>query len=149
MRKPLAVGAATLVVTLSLGLAACGSSDDSDDTLSNADLISQADAICSKYDEKLVTLTNDSGLDNSSSKQEVTAFVSDSIIPLYEDQIDELTALKPNEDDADTYNDIIDTLTSEVQTVKDDPAAAIEVDNPFQGASDKATAFGMKECGNT
>ena len=144
MRKPLAVGVATLAVAL--GLAACGGSDDSD-ALSNADLIAQADAICADYDEQLTTITDEAALDENSSKAEVAQFVSDEIVPLYQDQVDELGALEPNEDDADAYNDIVDTLDSEVQAVADDPEAAIDQDNPFAGATAKAQEFGLEECG--
>ena len=149
MRKPLAVGAATLAVVLSLGLAACGGSDDSsDEALSNADLIAQADEICTDYDAQLDTLTDEASLDENSSKEEVAAFISDEIVPLYESQVDELRALEPNEDDAEAYNDIIDTLDSELQTVKDDPEAAIELEDPFAGATAKADEFGLTVCGS-
>ncbi len=145
MRKPFALGVITLAVTLSLGLAACGSS--SDDSLSNDELITQADQICTDYNDKLVTLTDNAGLDDNSSKQEVVAFISDEIVPLYENQVDELRALEPNEDDADAYNDIVTTLDTELQAVKDDPAAAMKMNDPFPEATAKAKDFGLTVCG--
>jgi len=159
MKKSLAIGAATLAAVLSLGLAACGSSDDdssSSDTSSTSDntaaltkqqLITQADAICTKYNGKLVKLQQESGLDSTASDDQVVSFITDDIIPLYEDQIDELRALQPDDADADAYNEIIDTLDSEVQDVDSDPEAAMDQDNPFKGSTAKAKEFGLKVCG--
>lgn len=147
MRNPFAIGAATLAVVLSLGLAACGGSE-SDDSLSNADLIAQADAICEDYNNQLVAAFNETELNNQSSKQEVSAFASDTLVPLYENQVAELRTLEPNEDDAEAYNDIVDTLDSEVQAVAEDPVAAINNDNPFAGATAKANEFGLEVCGS-
>lgn len=146
MRKPLAAGVAVLAVALSLGLAACGS-DDSDESLSHEDLIVKADEICVKYEERLDELT-ESSLDDSSGKPEVVAFISDEIVPLYEEQIDELKALEPNADDAEAWDDMLSTLESEVQTVKDDPEGALESSDPFSGGAEKAKEFGLKECGS-
>jgi hypothetical protein len=151
MRKPLAIGAATLAVVLSLGLAACGSSDDSsdnEDVLTNTELVSKADAICTDYNDQLSQIQDDSDLDNQSSNTEIAAFIGDEIVPLYEDQIDELRNLQPNDDDAESFNEIVDTLDSEVQTVADDPEAAIKMTDPFAGATKKAKAFGLEVCGS-
>lgn len=145
MRKPLALGIATLALTLSLGLAACGSSDD--DSLSNEELITQADAICTDYNDQLVELLNETGLNDQSSQAEVVDFASNEIVPLYEDQVEELRGLEPNEDDAAAFTDIIDTLESEVQAVKDDPESAVTNDDPFAGATAKANEFGLEVCG--
>ena len=149
MRKPLAIGVATVAVVLSLGLAACGSDDSSsDEALSNADLIAQADAICTDYDEQLNVLQEESGLSSDSPKEDVVAYVSDDIVPLYQDQVEELKNLEPNEEDADAYNDIVDTLETELQAVEDDPEAAVDSENPFAGATEKAAAFGLEVCGS-
>lgn len=151
MRNPLAVGAATLAVVLSLGLAACGSSDDSGDsgdTLTNSELVAQADQICKDYNDQLLQIQEDSKLDASSSKEDITSFISDDLVPLYKDQVDELRGLSPNEDDSEAYNEIVDTLESELQTVEDDPSAALDESNPFGGATAKAKEFGLEVCGS-
>jgi len=151
MRKPLAIGAATLAVALSLGLAACGSSDDSSDNgdvLTNAELVSKADAICTKYSDKLSKIQKDSGLNAQSTAADVTAFISDDIVPLYKDQIDELRTLQPNDDDADSYNAVIDTLESELKVVEDDPEGSLKSQDPFAEASKKAKDFGLESCGS-
>jgi len=150
MRNPLAVGAATLAVVLSLGLAACGSSDDSgdsgDSTLSNSELIAQADQVCTDYNQKLTKIQENSDLTASSSKEDISAFISDDIVPLYKDQIADLRELNPNEDDSEAFNDIVDTLDSELKAVEDDPEGSIDDSDPFAGATAKAKKFGLKVC---
>lgn len=151
MRKPLAIGAATLAVVLSLGLAACGSSDDSsdnEDMLTKSELVSKADAICTQFNDKLFNLQDDSGITEKSSDDKKAAFISNKIVPLYEDQVDQLRSLQPNGDDAETYTDLVDTLESELKTVADDPKGALQESNPFEGASKKAQDFGLKVCGS-
>jgi hypothetical protein len=151
MRKSLAIGAATVAFALSLGLAACGSSDDSsdnEDVLTNAELVSKADAICTEYNSKFSDLQDQSGLSSSSSKDEVVSFISDDVVPLFEDQVAALRELQPNDDDSEAYTEIVDTLDSEVQQVKDDPEAAVDQEDPFAGATAKAKDFGLKTCGS-
>lgn len=145
MRKPLAVAAATLAVVL--GLAACGGSDESDDTLSNSELIAQADEICTKYENELTTLLEETNLNDNSSRQEITAFISDELVPVYQAEVEELKALEPNEDDAEAFNDIVDTFDSQVQAVADDPEAAVDQEDPFAEATAKAQEFGLEACG--
>lgn len=148
MRKPLAAGVVTLAVLLSLGLAACGSDSSSDEVLNNEELIAKADEICTTYNERLTTVTDEASLGDSSTEEDITNFISDEIVPLYEDQLDEMKSLKPNEEDADAYNDITSTLETELQAVKDDPAAALNSSDPFAGASRKAREFGLEVCGS-
>lgn len=149
MRKSLAVGTAIVAVAFSFGLAACGSSDDSSgDTLSKSDLITQADQVCSKYNDQLTDLQADSGLNAGSSKEEIVAFISDEIVPLYKDELADLRELNPSEDDSEAFNDILDTLETELNQVEDDPAATISESSPFAGASAKAKEFGLTVCGS-
>ncbi|MCB0861400.1 MAG: hypothetical protein KDB54_12185, partial [Solirubrobacterales bacterium] len=129
MKKPLVI-AATLAVVLSLGLAACGGDDSSEETLSNSELIAQADQICTDYNEQLDTMNEEAALDENSSRQEIATYISDDLVPLYQEQVDELRSLNPNEEDAAAYNDIVDTLESELQVVEDDPEAAIDAEDP-------------------
>ena len=151
MRNPIAIGAATLLVALSCGVAACGSSDDSsssnEDVLTNTELIAQADDICAKYNDQLDQSVTDAGLNGNSPKEDITTWISDTMVPMYQDQIDELRALQPDSEDAEAYTDIIDTLESELQTIEDDPAASVEQSDPFPEATAKANDFGLEVCG--
>lgn len=150
MRKPLAIVAATAAVVLSLGLAACGSDSSTsadEDVLTNQELITQADKICTDFNNELATKAQKSGLSDKSPKSKITAFVSDEIVPMYRDEIDELRALEPNSEDADAYAKMIDTLESELDAVEQDPEAAVASNTPFPEASKLADEFGLQVCG--
>lgn len=149
MRKTLLAGAA--VLALSFGVVACGSDDSgdsSDEALTNTELIAQADQICSDYNDQLTTIQEDSGLSADSSQDEKISFISDDIVPLYRDQVDELRALTPSDEDADAYADVVDTLESNLDDVESDPEAALAADNPFADATAKANDFGLEVCGS-
>ena len=90
----------------------------------------------------------EAALDENSSRQEIATYISDDLVPLYQEQVDELRSLNPNEEDAAAYNDIVDTLESELQVVEDDPEAAIDAEDPFAGATAKAQDFGLEVCGS-
>jgi len=150
MRNPLAVGVATLAVVLSLGLAACGSSDDSsEETLSNSELIAQADAICKQGSDQLDKEYSAAANGGQLQGEALTAFVTDTVLPQYEDQAEQLGALEPNEDDADAYNDIVTKFSDAIDEAKADPEAALGPDNPFAEATQAAKDFGLTECGST
>mgnify|MGYP000131359267 FL=1 len=149
MRKPLAIGVATLAVLLSLGLAACGSSDDSSDTLSNSELIAQADAICKQGSDQLDQEYSAAANGGQLQGADLTAFVTDNVLPQYEEQAKQLGELQPNEDDADAYNDIVTKFNDAIDQAKADPEAALGANNPFADATQAAKDFGLTECGST
>ena len=100
------------------------------------------------YNEQLDTMNEEAALDENSSRQEIATYISDELVPLYQEQVDELRSLNPNEEDAAAYNDIVDSLDSELQAVADDPEAAIDMEDPFAGATAKAQDFGLEVCGS-
>lgn len=152
MRRALITGAA--VLALSFGAAACGSSDDSgdgsssEDTLTKTELIEKADALCVKFDGEVATSFENADLTPESTKADFSAFVTDEIVPLYRDQIEQLRELTPDEESADDYNNIVDTLESELDAVEEDPTIALGDDTPFKGATAAAQDFGLKDCGS-
>ncbi|HRV59541.1 MAG: hypothetical protein KDB54_10115 [Solirubrobacterales bacterium] len=152
MRNPFTIGAATLAVVLSLGLAACGSSDDSgdsgEDTLTKSELITQADQICQKGNQELQKLAADAFPGNSQpSTSEVASFISDEIVPHYRDEVDQLRALNPDEADSSDWNNVVDTFEKELDAVEEDPQVAAKSSDPFTESSAAAKDFGLKVCG--
>ncbi|MDQ5894654.1 MAG: hypothetical protein QG596_915 [Actinomycetota bacterium] len=149
MRNPIAIGAATLLIALSFGVAACGSSEDSSDgALTNSELIAQANEICVKYTDEVSTAAEEAFGDQQPPNAELAVFITDEVVPLYEDQIAELRALEPSEDDSAAYTEMLDTLETELQAVAEDPEAAAASDNPFPDATAKADEFGLEDCGS-
>jgi hypothetical protein len=151
MRKSLAIGAATVAFALSLGLAACGSSDDSSDsdTLSKSELIAKADEICAKGQEQLDQEFGQAASDGDLQGPQLLKFVTDTVLPSYEDEAQQLAELKPEESEADAWNDILTKLNDAIATTKADPKGALGNGNPFEDATQAAQDFGLTKCGSS
>ncbi len=151
MRRTLITGVA--VLAMSLGVVACGSSDDSgdsstsEDALTKTELITQADELCAKFDGEVATSFEDAGLNQQSTEEDFAAYVSDTIVPLYRDQIEELRALTPDEESAEDYNAIVDALEIELDAVEENPETALSDDTPFPNSTAAAKEFGLEVCG--
>src|ERR1044072_7608666 len=90
-----------MAIAACLGVAACGSSDDSppgDGTLSRSELAEKADAICKTGEKDAETVTAPASFDDAN---DAAAYFG-AIVPLHQKQTDSLAALKP---DADTKAD--------------------------------------------
>jgi len=88
---------ALIVAVASLGLAACGSSDDSssdDGTLSRSELADKADAICKAGEDAAKTVTAPANVADASDAEAYFA----KIVPLHQTQTDDLAALKPDDE---------------------------------------------------
>lgn len=151
MRKPFAYAAATVLVALSFGVAACGSSDSGDtsneDALTKTELIAQADELCVQFDGEAATKINEL-FSGKPTQADVETFATDEIVPMYREQITDLRALNPSEEDAEAYNNVLDTLESELDALEEDPSLIGTDGGPFQGATAAAKEFGLKECGS-
>lgn len=152
MRTPLAA----LALTACLALAACGNDDDSGAAkdgdqpaaaLTKAELIAKGDAICKAGNDRIEKAG--AGLDDNASREDVVAFVKDTLVPDVERQARELRALEPPAADAKAYEAILDAIDTEVAAVKKDPMQALSSDDPFAGANKLATTFGFEECGDS
>ena len=151
MRNPLAIGAATLLIALVVRSSLPAAPDDSsDDTLSNSELIAQADEICTKYDRtsSAPLLEKPTSVTSSSSNAGTHRLHQRRSRPaLRGPRSTNCGRWSPNEDDAEAFNDMLDTLETELQAVDDDPEAAVDSENPFPEATAKAEEFGLEACG--
>ena len=89
---------ALIAAVASLGLAACGSSDDSsssdDGTLSRSELAAKADAICKTGEDAVNTVT---APDNVADASDAEAYFA-KVVPLHQKQTDDLAALEPDDE---------------------------------------------------
>lgn len=150
MKHPLAVGAASLAILFSLGLAACGSSDNSsEDALPKSELIAQADEICKSGNEALDQKISDTFGNETPSKDEVVTFLDQEILPAIRSELEKLRELQPEEADADAWNNVLDTLETEIQAVEDDPESTYTKKELFPDSSAAAQDFGLTVCGSS
>lgn len=147
MNKPMLAFAALLSAAV-LFAAGCGGDDDSSSDQpapTKSAYIVDADAICTTGQSEFETIVED--LPNDIEAPESQAAITDEIVPLYRDQIEQLRALTPPEGDEDTTAEIYDAVEEAVDVVEENPSALDEVET-FEEANTLATDYGFKVCGN-
>jgi hypothetical protein len=137
------------VVALSVFAAGCGGGGNN--RLSKEDFQQQANAICKKYDEKI------KAIGTPTSPADIPAFVEKGV-PLIQQGIAELRALRPPSDLQADYNRMLDETAKAIPAArkladaaaKNDAAAvqeALKEGNDANTASDQlATKLGLQQC---
>jgi hypothetical protein len=141
-----------VILTVASVLAGCGGGDDGGGRLSQAELVSQADAICKDYEGKLNALTP------PVSAEEVVEF-ADKSVPIAQEGTAALGELRPPEALQETYDAWLAQGEKAIDIVKRLRAAAQEGDQPeLQRIAAEAQStdaesnrladeLGLKECG--
>ena len=139
-----------LVLGLAAGLlvAGCGGDDD-DSAPSKQEFVSEANQICTdggkqidKEGQKLF------GSGSKPSKKEQEQFVTDTLVPNVQDQIDEIQDLTPPEGDEEQVTAILDSAEAATDEMRADPTAVIEESgpDPFAKTDKLAKAYGLTAC---
>jgi hypothetical protein len=137
-------------------LAGCGSSDDeTTSSLTKAQFIAQADAICKKgnaeIDSEVEAFQEENGLgENDEPSKAQQAEVSETIlVPNVENQAEEIRDLAAPSADEDEISTMLDSLEEGVEEVEANPQAPFESKqpNPFGPANRIAKEYGLKVCG--
>lgn len=166
MRR-MAIGAG-LVAVMATMAASCGGGGGSSTALSKEDFISQADAICTKYDQKFKdevqpTYPAADPTSTSTSDDDVKAFADplSATHDLYSEQLDELRGLTPPEDFQEQYDSALASLDTSLQSIADaaDAAgnadregvtAAVQAGQTASSEADKiAQDYGLQVCGQS
>ena len=147
MRTMLAAVATSTVLGMSIAVAGCGGGDD--ESLTKAEFIQQADAICKKaHDgfEKAFNRTFSGG--QQPSQAQLNEFAADTLVPGVQKEIDDIGELEPPSADADEVDAIIAAEQDGVDKVRADPGilAPSVKEDPLKKGQDLARAYGMKEC---
>lgn len=156
-RGPIALLAGVLAVALSLVGCGGGGSDPSTSSLSKAEFIKKADAICKaggkRTQSEFTAYVEEKKI---SAKNEPTpaqfAEVSDEIqIPAYKRQVGEIRALGVPAGEEEQITALLDALDVGIEKIEDaDPQEALESSNKmFAEADDLAEAYGLKVCGQS
>ena len=150
-------------VALGVAAAGCGSGSGSGDRLTKEEFITQADAICAKYDKRFdeIEFPQANPVSAEASDEDVKAFaeplstVSDEL----RKQINELDNLRPPEDFQERYDDVLSDLDTSAEAAQEASDAARDVDKSAfaaaiakgQTASEHADGiakeYGLKVCG--
>ncbi|CAB4700167.1 unannotated protein [freshwater metagenome] len=137
-----------------LTLGACGGSDDSSDdsstdaasgstdagSISKADFIEQADAICEAGDDATDELP-----DPTTEEVAIDLIVSD-IVPSIRGQISDIRDLGFPEGDEELLDGILTDAEDLLDQIEADPAAFLTADSPFADTNAALTEYGITEC---
>ena len=137
---------AAVLVALALG-AGCGDDGSSSgETLTKAEFIEQADAICAAGNEELNSLEPDFNTGKNPA-QIVDSFVSEQLIPVLQTEHDEIEALGAPEGDEAEVENLLASLQGAIDAAEEDPLAFVIGDEAIAEADKAAEAYGLKECG--
>lgn len=146
---------ALALAALAFAAAGCGGDDDEGtDTgatgatggaavapLTEEEFVSQADEICSDA----ATQLQEEG--TPSSPEELEGYVTDTLVPSVQDQLDAIGALTPPEGQEDEVEAFLDSAEQELDSIQADPASISE--ESFQETEQLAQEIGLDECGGT
>ena len=169
--------AAVLISVLAIGLfaAGCGGDDDetstttttssttgtsgatgatgaSADTSTKEGLIAAADKICAEGDKEIEAEAQETFSGGQPSPQEAQDFVTETVVPNIQKQLDQLRELDPPEADAEEFTAIIDEAQSALDELEKNPDALNPQgsgDDPFAEVNKKAQQFGLTSCGGS
>ena len=143
MRK-LSVIAAALALTLAAG---CG--DDggpSEESLTKAEFIEQADAICAAGNKELNSLEPEFAAGKNPAEI-VDSFVSEELVPVLQAEHDDIEALGAPEGDEAEVENLLASLQEAIDAAEEDPMAFVISDDAFAAADKAAEDYGLQECG--
>jgi len=132
-------------------LAGCGGGGSSSTiALSKSDFVAQGNAICAKGDKETEAAAK-KVFSQPPSKATVEKFVTDTVVPNIQGQIDAIGALSPPAGDEDQVQAIVDAAQSALDKAKADPSLLTEQgsgSDPFAEADKLADDYGLDACGS-
>ena len=144
--KPRAILALTALVALGVIAAGCGSSSDDSSTssLTKAEFIAKADAICQQGNQDIEAAAKQQFGNQKPTAAEVQQFVTQTALPSTQSQVDKIKALGAPSGDEDQVNHILDTVQADIDKAK----ASGDIENSsFADGNALAKQYGLKVCG--
>jgi HD superfamily phosphodiesterase len=144
----IALFAGVLLVAL---VAGCGSSG-SDNSLTKAEFIKQADAICSKGEKSIESGAEKFAEENNVNTEKPTKAQKEEVItqvvaPEIRKQGEEISELGAPSGEEDKVEAIVSAVEEGADELEQQPATLFEGKNPLAKGSKLAKEFGLKVCG--
>jgi hypothetical protein len=145
----IAAAAASLLVLGAVAIAGCGGSDDTSSTtaaISEDDFVTQANAICAEGN-KTLEAAGQEAFSGKPSEAELDQYVTDTMVPNIQGQIDEITALGAPAGDEEQVSGFLDTAQETLDQVEADPSVLTSGDqDAFAETNELMTDYGLTEC---
>lgn len=145
--RSLVVGIVAVLVLVS-----CGGDGDDENTLSESEFVSQANAICAAHAKTIedASRAQFGATREVPSADEIARFANQTVVPEVERMVDELDDLNPRERDRGDFNDYLsETSRALDDEIKDDPSSILSEQaqsDPFIEANEQARDLDLIEC---
>ena len=140
------LGAACLAASAS----ACGGGSK---TISKADYLAQAKAVCLKGNRALTSASNDViaklAPGQKLSELEINDFVRKTVIPMIRDQVKQLRAIPPPKGEKGHVEEIYKALAKGLDDLDKNPKKLTDGSNVFAAADSLANKYGIGVCATT
>jgi hypothetical protein len=136
-----------LAAVMAMGLIAAGCDDDDDggDALTKEEFVAQGNAICEKGNAEINAAADEAFSGKQPNPAAEEAFVTDTLVPSVQGQIDDIRDLGIPEGDEDTVNGFLDKAELILQDLKEDPAS-IDDGDPFAPVNQELADYGLTTC---
>jgi hypothetical protein len=142
-----------LILVLASALAlvtGCGGGDD-EESLTKAQFIKQADAICEKQNKKknedlVKAYAKLEKEGKTAGKKGEAELIGDVALPPIAQMTEELADLGLPEEQEDQAEQFITEMEQAVAEVEEDPSLALSAEEPFEKPKERATKFGFSDC---
>jgi hypothetical protein len=154
MLRPIMKLAVIALSVLALFVAGCGGSGSDEETLTKAEFIKQADALCKKVDEREFgeygawSKANEKQLNGLSPNEVGAKAIAAIVVPSVRKEMEEIKALGIPEGDEETLEKYFEAGEKGVKGTEKNPisANAARPENPFWESFKLGSAYGFKEC---
>ena len=139
-RTPLIIG---LIAAAGLIAVGCGGSDSSTSSPSKAEFVAKADAICKQGSQQIEQAAKETFSGGRPTPQQEQQFITQTVVPQSQSQIDQIRALGAPAGDEDQVNRILDAAQAATDQVKS--TSDIE-ESSFAQANALAKQYGLVAC---
>jgi hypothetical protein len=115
------------------------------------EFIAQADQICAEGDQQIDAAAGETFTEGDPTPEEEEQFITETVLPNIQGQIDSLRALTPPEGDEKEVGEILDAAQAGIDETEEDPTSLTqegEGDDAFAEASRLAADYGLEDRGS-
>lgn len=141
-------GTMPLLISVALALGACGGGGNP--RLPKAEYLEQGSAICAATSARIESAAQGAFSEPGKipTAEEITDFATGTVAPTIEEEVEQLSELRPPEDDQERIDDILRAGRDGVDRVRQDPTVILNSnDDGFGRYQELSEAYGLQNCG--
>jgi hypothetical protein len=151
-KRIIAMLAGALAIAIVAGCGGGSDSSSSSSSLTKAQFIKQADAICEKGDKEtnkeVEAFVEENNVDtNKPTTKQQEEVITEVVAPNVQGQAEQISELGAPSGDEKKIEAMVDAVEEGVEEIESDPKTLIEGKNPLGKGSKLAKEYGLKSCG--